>query len=239
MYPRHIADALTREMGIMDLWDLDSQAGKKPRMGLSVPAIVKTAIEIADTDGIETVSMERVAGELGFTKMSLYRHVSGKPELLSIMIESAVGEPPDLSRVPGDWRARLEELVRQLTDVWRRHPWIPTVTVGARIMGPRETGWTESAVAALAGTGLTGDERLAAAFVVFGHIRNTQSMATVGTQPWSGCGELAGLIRSRPELFPELGIALTGTAPALEDNARRFGLDRILDGLAALIAERS
>ena len=239
MYPRHIAAALTREMGIMDLWDLDSQAGKKPRMGLSVPAIVKTAIEIADTDGIETVSMERVAGELGFTKMSLYRHVSGKPELLSIMIESAVGEPPDLSRVPGDWRARLEELVRQLTDVWRRHPWIPTVTVGARIMGPRETGWTESAVAALAGTGLTGDERLAAAFVVFGHIRNTQSMATVGTQPWSGCGELAGLIRSRPELFPELGKALTGTAPALEDNARRFGLDRILDGLAALIAERS
>jgi len=239
VYPRHIADALTREMGIMDLWDLDSQAGKKPRMGLSVPAIVKTAIEIADTDGIETVSMERVAGELGFTKMSLYRHVSGTPELLSIMIDSAVGEPPDLSRVPGDWRARLEELVRQLTDVWRRHPWIPTVTVGARIMGPRETGWTESAVAALAGTGLTGDERLAAAFVVFGHIRNTQSMATVGTQPWSGCGELAGLIRSRPELFPELGIALTGTAPALEDNARRFGLDRILDGLAALIAERS
>jgi hypothetical protein len=106
-------------------------------------------------------------------------------------------------------------------------------------MGPREAGWIESAVAALAGTGLTGDERLAAVFLLFGHVRNTQSMATAGTQPWSGGSELAEQIRSHAELFPELSQALSSPAPALADNARRFGLDRILDGLAALIAERS
>jgi hypothetical protein len=111
--------------------------------------------------------------------------------------------------------------------------------VGSRVMGPREAGWVESAVAALAGTGLTGDERLAAVFLLFGHVRNTQSMATAGTQPWSGDGELAGQIRGHAELFPELSQALSGPAPALADNARRFGLDRILDGLAVLIAERS
>jgi hypothetical protein len=106
-------------------------------------------------------------------------------------------------------------------------------------MGPREAGWVESAVAALAGTGLTGDERLAAVFLLFGHVRNTQSMATAGTQPWSGDGELAGQIRGHAELFPELNQALNGPAPVLADNARKFGLDRILDGLAVLIAERS
>jgi hypothetical protein len=64
-------------------------------------------------------------------------------------------------------------------------------------------------------------------------------MATAGTQPWSGGSELAEHIRGHAELFPQLSQALSRPAPALGDNARRFGLDRILDGLAVLIAERS
>jgi AcrR family transcriptional regulator len=139
--------------------------------------------ERAQRGDLEAVSMQRIAADLGFTKMSLYRHVSSKSELLNIMIETVVGEPPDLSGVPGGWRARLEEFVRQLTEVWRQHPWLPAATVGVRAMGPRETGWTESAVAALAGTGLAGDERLAATFVVFGHIRNTQQWPRPGPKP--------------------------------------------------------
>src|SRR2546429_449253 len=154
--------------------------------------------------------MQRVAGDLGFTKMSLYRHVPGKTELLSIMIDTAVGEPPDLSGVPGGWRPRLVEFVRQLAGIWRQHPWIPAVTVGSRVMGPREAGWIESAVAALAGTGLTGDERLAAVFLLFGHVRNTQSMATAGTQPWSGGSELAEHIRSHTELSRPLRAPRAG-----------------------------
>jgi hypothetical protein len=51
-------------------------------------------------------------------------------------------------------------------------------------------------------------------------------------------GELAEQIRSRAELFPELSQALSGPAPALADNARQFGLDRILGGLAGIIARR-
>jgi len=93
-----------------------------------------------------------------------------RPNWFSMMIDTAVGEPPDLGGVPDNWRARLEEFVRQLAEVWRQHPWIPAVTVGSRVMGPREAGWIESAVAALAETGLTGDERLAAVFLLFGHV---------------------------------------------------------------------
>jgi AcrR family transcriptional regulator len=221
------------------LWDPSDQPERRPRIPLSVSAIVEAAIAVADADGIEAVSMQRVAAALGFTKMSLYRHVSNKSELLSIMIDTAVGEPPDLGEVPGGWRARLEEFVRRLAEVWRRHPWLPTVTVGTRVMGPREAGWTESAVAALAGTGLTGDERMAAAFLLFGHVRTTQSMTTAGTQAWSGGSETAELIRGRADLFPELSKALSGPTPTLDDNARAFGLDRLLDGLDALIKERS
>lgn len=222
-----------------NLWDRYEQPEKQPRIALSLSGIVKAAIEIADAEGIGAVSMQRVAAELGFTKMSLYRHVSSKSELLNVMIDTAVGEPPDLGATPGGWRGKLEEFVRQLTEIWRQHPWLPTVTLGARVMGPRETGWTEAPVAALAGTGLSGDERLAASFLLFGHVRNSHSMAAAGTQPWSGGSELAALIRGRADLFPELSQALSGPTPALDDNARAFGLDRILDGLAVLIEKRS
>ena len=221
-----------------NLWDLRDQEKKKPRIALTLPAIIMTAIEIADTDGIEAVSMQRVAADLGFTKMSLYRHVPGKAELLAIMIDTAIAEPPDLSGVPGGWRAKMEEFVRQLAAVWRQHPWLPLVTVGSREMGPREVGWIESPVAALAGTGLTSDERLAAVFVLFGLVRNTQSLAEAGTQPWSGGSELADQIHRRADLFPELSRALSAPTPALDDNARAFGLARILDGLAVLIDTR-
>jgi AcrR family transcriptional regulator len=222
-----------------NLWDVHDQEDRKPRVALTRPGIVRAAIAIADADGVEAVSMQRVAADLGFTKMALYRHVPGKSELLSIMIDTAVGEPPDLRAVPGGWRSKLEEFVRQLAEVWRQHPWIPVVTIGVRAMGPREVGWIESAVATLAGTGLADDERLAAVFLVFGHVRNTQTPATAGTQPWSGGSELAEQIRSRAELFPELSHALSGPAPALADNARQFGLDRILDGLATIVGKRS
>jgi AcrR family transcriptional regulator len=128
------------------LWSDRERRERKPRMGLSLLRIAEAAIAVADTDGIDAVSMQRVAEDLGFTKMSLYRHVANKAELVNVMIDIAVGEPPDLSTIRDGWRPRLEEFVRQLTAVWQRHRWIPGATVGGRTMGPREVGWIESAL---------------------------------------------------------------------------------------------
>src|SRR5262245_42452250 len=100
-----------------ELWDLRDE--KKPRVALSRSAIVRAAIEVADAEGLEAISMQRIAGELGFTKMSLYRHVANKDELIGLMVDNAVGDPPDVSAIPGDWRARLEEVVRRLTAIWQ------------------------------------------------------------------------------------------------------------------------
>jgi AcrR family transcriptional regulator len=224
-------------VGTDPLWS--GQERREPRMGLSLGRIAAAAIAVADTDGIAAVSMQRVAEDLGFTKMSLYRHVANKAELVNAMIDVAVGDPPDLSAIRGGWRPRLEEFVRQLTGVWRRHPWIPGVTVGGRTMGPREVGWIESGLSAFADTPLTGDERLAAVFLLFGHIRNTHSTATAGTQPWMGDGQLAVRLQRRRDAFPELTTALAAEGTALRDNGRAFGLERLYEGFAALISARS
>jgi MFS family permease len=85
--------------------------------------------------------------------MALYRYLTGKADLLAIMIEQAVDEPPDLERVRGGWRPKLEAHARSMWAVWDRHPWLPGATTGDRVTGPHEFAWTEAALGALAGTG--------------------------------------------------------------------------------------
>lgn len=241
------------------LWGLREPPSRGPKPTLSVARIARTAIDIADTEGIPAVSMQRVAGELDFTKMALYRYVTGKAALVAVMIEAAVGPPPDLSGA-GDWRAGLEEWTRLMWATWERHPWLPEVTIGNRVMGPNELGWVESAISTLDRTGLAGAERISAVQLLGGHIRNAR-LAGAGTAPWSvpdtpprnGTGELspsvAELLRRHGDRYPALTAAFTSAPPvppaapappgAPRDSVREFGLGRILDGLAALIAERS
>lgn len=226
------------------LWGTREPTNRGPKPALSLERIAAVGLRIADTEGLAAVSMQRVAGELNFTKMSLYRYVAGKSELLAIMIEAAVGEPPDLSRMRRSWRGKVEEFLRQLAGHWQHHTWLPWATVGDRVMGPNEMGWIECAVSAFEGTGLTGGEILDAVFLLFGHIRNTQSMTTAGTQPWTPDKQLSpaitNVVPQYDERFPALTAAVRAAGRnALHDNGREFGVRRILDGLELLISERA
>lgn len=225
------------------LWGLNDRPAKKPRPALTVPRIADAAIELADAEGMVAVSMQQVASRLDVTKMALYRHVTNKAELIAVMIETAIGEQPDLTRLLSGWRPRLERWAQLMKETWERHPWLPEATVGERMTGPREIGWTESAVAALAGTNLAGGERMDAVFLLSGHIRNTQSAATSGTQPWTTQRELrppiAGLVRQHEDRFPALITATSDPGDSPHDNGWEFGLNRILDGIAVLIDENT
>jgi AcrR family transcriptional regulator len=89
------------------LWRIRAQPARGPKPALSLERITDTAIEIGDAEGLAAVSMQRVAADLGFTKMSLYRYLPGKAELVALMVERAIGEPPTLDA--DDWRAGLKE----------------------------------------------------------------------------------------------------------------------------------
>ncbi|QUQ66486.1 TetR/AcrR family transcriptional regulator [Kutzneria sp. CA-103260] len=212
------------------LWGLGDQEIRPP---LTVTRVAAAGIALADEVGLAAVSMRQVAGRLGVTKMALYRHVVSKAELVAVMIEIAVGAPPDLSTTQG-WRPKLTEWAGLMRETWQLHPWLPAATVGERAMGPREIGWTEAAVAALADTGLSGGQRLDAVFLLSGHIRNTRSTATAGTQPWNRDKSLRRQIADHGDRFPAL-VAATDEAHG-DDSSWEFGLARIFDGLALLIA---
>ncbi|GIE94208.1 TetR/AcrR family transcriptional regulator [Paractinoplanes rishiriensis] len=215
------------------LWGLRAAPTRGPKATLNVDKIAAAALAIADADGIEAVSMQRVAEALDFTKMSLYRHVSAKSDLIALMIELAVEEPPDLRQVRGGWRPRLERWAHLLSATWETHPWLPGVTTGDRVMGPREVGWVEAAIAALAETPLPVAERMDVVTVISGHLRNTHGPDVAGTQPWHDSTH-DELLRAYRERFPALE-ALDTRPVRRPRQTREFGLRCILDGVARTI----
>src|SRR5262249_26304831 len=163
-------------------------------------------------------------------------YVASKEELVAVMIEEAVGEPPNLDRVRGGWRAKLERYARLMWQTWERHPWIPGATGGARLMGPKEGGLVESAGRALSGTGLDGPSQMNAVQLLSGHIRNTQAGSALGSFPWNADHRLDPAMTDQLLQHKDRYPALTAAAAeAGEGDARTFGLQRILDGLEVLI----
>jgi AcrR family transcriptional regulator len=221
------------------LWGTPTPPRRGPRPTLTPAAIARAGTAIADVDGLDGLTMQRVAESLGVTKMALYRYVPGRAELVALMLEEAVGEPPP-PPAGADWRGLLDDWTRQLLDRFRRHPWAPAATCGPRLPGPKELAWLERVVAALTGTGLTGTEQLDVAVLLVGHASNlAQQTSTVpealGEHRAHGLGTL---LRAHPDRFPALEQALRSPG-SVQDQALDFGLARILDGIEALITARA
>jgi AcrR family transcriptional regulator len=86
--------------------------------------VVRTAIAVADAEGLSTLSMRRIAAELGIPTMSLYQHVASKDDLVVLMIDRAFGEEQMPAEPAPDWRAALEITARLEWAAFRRHPWL-------------------------------------------------------------------------------------------------------------------
>ncbi|MER7667221.1 TetR/AcrR family transcriptional regulator C-terminal domain-containing protein [Kitasatospora sp. NPDC096128] len=222
------------------LWEQPARPTRGPKPSLSLERIAAAGVAVADAEGLGAVSMQKVAGLLDFTKMSLYRYVPGKAELVALMVESAFGEPPEATD-DGDWRAQLTAWAHHLAASLARHPWLLDATLGPRIPGPRELTWLERVVAALDGHGLTGAERMDAAVLLAGHVRAIAEQArAVGPDVSPEAELLAALgtvVNRHADRFPAVAAAMAD--PDGRDQALDFGLARILDGLAALIDRRT
>lgn len=222
------------------LWNQRPAPKRGPRPAMSLSAIAGAGIAIADADGLTAVTMQQVATRLGFTKMALYRYVPSKTELVALMVETCLGEPPRLD--PGGWREALEGWSLQLFTRLAAHPWAVDATIGPRPVGPNELEWMEQAVAALTATGLDGGEMLDVVVTLTGHIRTiAQQSAAAGTDTpeLDLSATIMGTVRGRADRFPALAAAFASAAASgSQDQALDFGLARILDGVELLINRR-
>jgi len=111
--------------------------------------ITAAAVTIADREGLDAVSMRRVATELGTGAASLYRYVDNREDLLDLMID-ATGCEYVFAAPTGDWLADLLDIGDQARAIMRRHPWLPSLLITKSVLGPNGLVLLEHVLKALA-----------------------------------------------------------------------------------------
>jgi AcrR family transcriptional regulator len=232
-------DAPQLPPGLDLLWGRRERGKRGPKPGLSVDAIVAAAIKLADAEGLAAVSMARVAKELGFTTMSLYRYVASKDELLQLMW-NASAQRAEAFELEGDgWRERLRHWALAQREMLDRHPWITEMPMATPPLAPNSLHFVERGLEALDDTGLADQDKLRIIGLISSYTLSESRMAHEAARApaqWTFEGLLRELVDE--ESFPRLSRIAAGApaATAMDESAEfAFGLDRILAGVEALI----
>ncbi|MER6568902.1 TetR/AcrR family transcriptional regulator C-terminal domain-containing protein [Streptomyces sp. NPDC001093] len=225
------------------LWGEQEPPTRGPKPSLNPQRIAAAAVALADADGLDALSMNKVASGFGLSAMALYRYVPGRTELVELMVELALAEAPDLSGVPdGDWRAAAREWTLQCAGVYAAHPWLLAATgMRRQKMGPHQLRWLDAALAALEPTGLGGAQRHQVFLLLIGLVRNlAQQQGDYDEEQDREWNRLtAELLARHADRYPALTKAVAeGAFDPDGTDPLEFGLARILDGVEALIAGR-
>lgn len=216
------------------LWRRAPRPSRGPKPGLSLERIVATAVALADAEGLEALSMKRLATELDSGVMSLYRYVPGKDELVGLMYDLACGTPPEIpDGMP--WREALTRCARAMREIFRVHPWSLPVSTQSHVIGPNEAAWVEAQLRAISGLRVPVERRLPLILIVSGFVRGAVA-PEISARDGGGL-QFAFMERSESrQRFPVLAETIS-TLPGLlldgEDRFFGFGLERVLDGIAA------
>ncbi|MFF2550322.1 TetR/AcrR family transcriptional regulator [Nocardia sp. NPDC058058] len=220
------------------VWSKDRRT--PARRAPSVDRIVHAALTIADTEGLEAVSMRRVATELASGTASLYRYVAGRDELLDLMIDAAQGET-DAPALTGEWRTDLAALAHHLRDTLLAHPWLAAELSGRPALGPNALRRYDTGLAAL--IPFTGDITLATNIVdtvtayVFGAVNHV--LAEIRAQQRTGLTEDQWRATVGPYLrdviatgdYPNFARRLADAEDITATARFDFGLTCLLEGI--------
>jgi AcrR family transcriptional regulator len=234
--------------------------GKRgPRPGLSPDAIVDAAIRLADAEGLDAVSMARVAAELGFTTMSLYRYVTSKDELLQLMWNASALGAEHLVIEGDGWRSRLRAWAVIQRDMLDRHPWITQMPMAAPPVAPNSMHFVERGLENMDETGLPDPAKLRVIGLLSSYTLSEGRMAAdamraapaaatkgdAGTEDAAEAGpeppmNYDALLRELvdEQTYPRLYRIAWNSEPGPPPSEREqflFGIDLILDGVQALI----
>lgn len=237
------------------LWRHVLPAGEDaPRRGrppkVSVDAVVDTAIELADRDGLEAVSMRTLAERLGVGAMTLYSYVASRDDLVVLMFDQVLGRT-ELPPLAGDLRARLTTVAEVQLAECRAHPWLLDV-VGVRPwLGPNVADRYEWQLSAVEGVGLDDIEMDQTITLVAGFATNIaraehavrqaeRQSGMTDLEWWEANGEELGRVMAGRD-YPIAGRVGSAAGEAYQagtdpNRELEFGLARILDGIEAHVS---
>lgn len=236
-------------------------SGAPPRPGqkaardheLSRARVVEAAIEMADREGLQALSIRGVAAKLKVPVMSLYRHVPSKQELLHLMSTAVLAEEALPDAPLKSWRAQIEYGARAQWRAYRRHPWMArVVTITRPQPDPSSMRHAEWALGGLAAAGLDAEAMMNAHIVVYAFIQGlaTNIEAEADAREESGLDETEWMAREEPTFA---ALASSGNYPVFArvlgeleagydldlDVVFELGLRAMLDGLAAMIEKKT
>ncbi|QIJ63312.1 TetR/AcrR family transcriptional regulator [Streptomyces sp. JB150] len=231
------------------LWDSGRRPSRGPKPALTLDRIVEAAVRVADTEGLEAVSMRRVGAELGTSAMSLYRYVPGKAELLDLMLDR-VQRPADALEGlgDGDWRSALGAMARAALALYRRHPWLLHVNQSRPILGPSALDSMELVLGRIRPMGLSDRELVSVIILIDSYV-----VGAARTQVYQEEAERrTGLTTTEffeaqvpvlervmtPDRYPIMANLSEDTWSPDFDHFE-FGLRRILDGLEVFVSQRA
>ncbi|MGF6885719.1 AcrR family transcriptional regulator [Nocardia sp. GAS34] len=237
--------------GLAAAWGvLDTGGRRGPKPAHTVEEIVTAAMQLADDEGLAAASLPRVAGRVGVTANALYRYVSSRDELITLVADRAWGDPPALP--DGDWRNGAALWSRQLFQRFLSRPWLldaPTTIP----LTPHNAAWLDALITVLKPTGMAAQQMLNCAYLLDSHARYGANLHRNTPAP-------AALRRANPDqqraihtisafLDQQLRARnLNAVAEVLRDPAYltdeppldgfEFGLARILDGIEAYVRQQ-
>lgn len=235
------------------LWGSAEPGRRGPKPRYSVTQVVDAAIAVADAEGLQAISVRRIAQELGVSPMSIYTYVPSKAELVGLMFDMVLGEtsgaPP-----PESWRAALTHIACERWKLSERHPWMLDLALHRPPLGPNLLARHEVALRILDATGLdhlTKDmvidvlhSFLVGALLEAREAREAERVSGLTDAQWFAMAEPALSAQLDAEKFPNvlrLRDAWREADKAVVADPMwrfRFGLEVVLDGIDALIAAR-
>ena len=220
-----------------------------PARAWTLDALVAAAISLADDGGLSAVTIRAVARAVGAAPMSVYTYGPGKAELLDLMLDAVYAAMPRADTTARPWPERVRAVAEENRALFAEHPWAARVSTGRPPLGPGSIGKYEHELAAFDGLGLDDVDRDACLAHVVEFVRSA-ALAAQDAQEATADGQddaqwwaVAGPILERvldPAAYPlasRVGSAAGAAhgSAADSDHAYRFGLERVLDGLAALV----
>ncbi|MCI2419047.1 TetR/AcrR family transcriptional regulator [Saccharopolyspora sp. K220] len=220
-------------------WQQRAARNRPVKQSLSLELIVRTALDLLDGEGLDAVSMRKVAQRLGTGAASLYAYVHNKDELHELMLDLVIGEieVPELD--PQQWQEQLKDLVRQQVQVLTAHPGIAQVVMRTPApTGPNALVISEAMLAILHSAGLP--DRVVAFAVdilaLFGTAVAMERSADFGLSDAERDERMRQVQQYFSELPAERFPTMVAMLPALmsgdADERFEFGLDLLVQGIA-------
>ncbi|WP_413768249.1 TetR/AcrR family transcriptional regulator [Rhodococcus pyridinivorans] len=237
---RDLIDLLWREHP-----DAPTGGSRGPKAKVTTTSAVDAAVTVADAEGLDAVTIRRLATDLGVSAMALYTHVGSRDDLLVLMVDRVHARQPRPPYESPSWRDRVRQVAEATLEHYAAHWWLLDVDDQRTALGPGTIAKYDYELHAFDGTSLGDIDRDAALTFVADFVRGAARArrpdphaADMG-EAWARWNErLAHYLGDDHPLAQRVGAAAGAEMNAAYSahHAWEFGLQRVLDGLEPLVS---